>query len=733
MSMYRSKSMDFGSLLQKWQVKGDDEEGSEKKASTKSFGASKEGRFVVPKSTKDLRERFQSPGINTFKERPFGSLSRNEDFKLNLKYKSTTDLREKFQNRNGEVPFKGRSSEFTRTYGLNGNSHGFGDIGSKNRTEPKIGDVHIGKNDNRGFRRWKDEAFRKTHNGNTRTALDGNPSDGNTRLDRDAPRVNRTWRKVAPKELLPSKFDEKLKSHVVSREHRSTAAHEHHGSELEKSETDDEVISDRDDRQLNQVNGNIESSSESEESSFEPNVSPAEFPQKKIMDVDRNEDRPGQKGWDNWKTNAKEIAPPNMSSNIDTSENERPTRSANFRAKWQSKFRDLYGDSDDDVFNVVTPKVKHEVGEISDTKAKSDSWETDKPSKEEPTFQVEKKMNGFGAKWQSKYKYLYGDSDSDVFNVVTPKVKHESEEVSGTKAESHSWETDKPDREEGTFQVEKKIIGFGLKGENEKDELKDVTDSAKISGETWGKKDDRKVPKENNGQELENKLEKRRNGGNVPENRWKMPQRNTTGIKERNTPRVPRNLNSAAKKWKEMERENLDQPKVKMTKNNQHHWRKNNDQEKSGTDNIKYKTQSVLVRPKANKNLEKSSEDGSTYDSESGSDFGSNVPSVVSKEILINEVEYFETADVNETKQSKSKNPEPEQKEQQPSTGQEIEKRARVSSLSSGNAIRLCNCSYMLIISFSGITIIVIIITIIPLRSQGSCYTSNVTKAGLFF
>ena len=681
--MYRSKSMDFGSLLQKWQVKGDDEGTSEKKTPTKSNGASQIGRFVVPKSTRDLRERFQSPGIGSPKDRANGGLSRNEDFKLNLKYKSTTDLREKFKNTAEEVP-KGRNNEYKRTYKINGSDHGFEAVRLRDAPQLK---VHVRKDRlekeaDSEPRSWRDEPF-------------GKRNIPKTHSNGDPPQVSRPWsRNVAQKEENKSDpFDTKRRLHSVGDLDRNTEPEhvfrrKYVEGYVEKSETDDKVIStppNRDDRQqVNKVNGNVESSSEaeSEESLHKIVVNPAELSRKKTMEL--NGDRLGQKSWDNWKGNKTEDTTTfpktsiHMSANLDTSENDKPTnRSANFRAKWQSKFKDLYGDSGDDAFNVFSPKVKQSTGKDTfSAKIEDDTckWSTDKgneeplnviPSKVKQSATKEtfsKKIEDDMCEWSTSKGYDGVDS------IILPKVKQlpAEDSMKSAKIKNDDKLSMGNDNAKKTTNHGEKTNGFGIDTDIEKDDIKDIKDKMKQRRQFWVSDDKKKndtttASKESNGGELQNKLESRRNGGNVLESGWKEPERNTLVTKQRTVPKIT-GLNSAAKKWKEREQENLQQSSVQVSKENHSLKKSSHDHGKYNADKARYKnTQSTSMRPKADNNFaEKSSEDGSTYDSESGSDFGtsgrsSETPITESKEIPINKVEYFETVGGNiDTKETKS-------------------------------------------------------------------------------
>ena len=211
-----------------------------------------------------------------------------------------------------------------------------------------------------------------------------------------------------------------------------------------------------------------------------------------------------------------------------------------------------------------------------------------------------------------------------------------------------------------------KTNGFGIDTDIEKDDIKDIKDKMKQRRQFWVSDDKKKndvttASKESNGGELQDKLESRRNRGNVLESRWKEPERNTLVTKQRSVPKII-GLNSAAKKWKEREQENLQQSSGEVSKENKSLRKSSHDHGKYNADKARYKnTQSTSMRPKADNNFaEKSSEDGSTYDSESGSDFGtsgrsSETPITESKEIPINKVEYFETVGGNiHTKDSKS-------------------------------------------------------------------------------
>ena len=664
--------MDFGSLLQKWQVKGDDEGASEKKTSTKSNGASHIGRFVVPKSTKDLRERFQSPEISSPKDRANGGLSRNDDFKLNLKYKSTTDLREKFQNTAEEVP-RARNTEYKRTYKINGNNHGLEDVRSRDAPQRKVKKDHLVKEADTEPRSWRDETF-------------GSRRIPKTHSNGDPPQVSRSWRNVAQKEENKSDpFDTKHKLRSVADLDRNTEPKhvfrsKFVGSYAEKSETDDKVI----DKQVNKVNGNFESSSEaeSEESMHKIDVNPTELPRQKTMAL--NGDRLGQKSWDNWKGNTEDSTFPksslHLSSNVDTGKIDRPTnRSANFRAKWQSKFKDLYGDSDNDAFNVFSPKVKHSTGgDAFSAKIEDDTckWSTDKGNEDElnvipPTGKQSETKDTFSEKIEDdtcEWSTSKGDDDGVDSVILLPKVKQlPVEDASSAKLkDDDKWSMGNGNTKKTTDHGNKKINGFGIDTDIEKDDFTDVKDRMKQRRQFWisddKKKNDVTTPsKENNGCELQSKLESRRNRGNVLESRWKEPERNTLVTKQRTVPKII-GQNSAAKKWKERERENLEQSDVGVNDENRSHKSSHN-HDKYHADKARYKnTQSASMRPKADNNfVEKSSEDGSTYDSESGSDFGtsgrsSEIPIVGSKEIPVNKVEYFETVGGNiETKDSKSR------------------------------------------------------------------------------
>ena len=688
--MYRSKSMDFGSLLQKWKVKGDDEGASEKKTSTKSNGASHIGRFVVPKSTKDLRERFQSPEISSPKDRANGGLSRNDDFKLNLKYKSTTDLREKFQNTTEEVP-RARNTEYKRTYKINGNSRRLEDVRSRDAPQRKVKKDHLVKEADTKSRSWRDETF-------------GSRRIPKTHSDRDPPQVSRSWRNVAQKEENKSDpFDTKHKLRSIADLDRNTEpkhvfrSKKFVGSYVEKSETDDKLIStpaNRDyDKQVNKVNGNVESSSEaeSEESLHKIDVNPTELPRQKTMAL--NGDRLCQKSWDNWKGNTEDSTFPksslHLSSNVDTGEIDRPTnRSANFRAKWQSKFKDLYGDSDNDAFNVFSPKVKHSTGgDAFSAKIEDDTckWSQDKGNDDElnvipPKEKQSETKDTFGEKIDDTCEWSTSKGDDGVDSVILlPKVKQlPAEDVSSAKIkDDDKWSMGNGNTKITTDHGNKKINGFGIDTDIEKDDFTNVKDRMKQRRQFWisddKKKNDVTTPsKENNGCELQSKLESRRNRGNVLESRWKEPERNTLVTKQRTVPKII-GLNSAAKKWKERERENLGQSDVGVNDDNRSHKSSHN-HDKYHADKARYKnTQSASMRPKADNFVEKSSNDGSTYDSESGSDFGtsgrsSEIPIVGSKEIPVNKVEYFETVGSNiETKDSKSRFVESTTNEEKPS------------------------------------------------------------------
>ena len=662
--------MDFGSLLQKWQVTGDDDGAGEKKTSTtKSNGASHIGRFVVPKSTKDLRERFQSPEISSSKDRANGGLSRNDDFKLNLKYKSTTDLREKFQNTT-EVP-KARNTEYKRTYKINGNNHGLEDVRSRDAPQRKVKKDHSEIEADTEARSRRDETF-------------GSRRIPKTHSNGDPPQLSRSWRNVAQKEENKSDpFDTKHKLRSVgdlddrNTEPKHVFRKKFVGSYAGKSETDDKQISTpskRDTQQVNKVNGNVESSSEeeSEESLHKIDVNPAESSRQKTMEL--NGDRLGQKT-----TFPKSIS--RFTSNVDASESDRPTnRSANFRAKWQSKFKDLYGDSDGDAFNVFSPKVKPSTGgNAFSTKIEDDmcKWSTDKGN-EDPLNVIPSK--GKQSETKETFSETIGDDtrewstskgdDGGVDSVILlPKAKQlPAEDVSSAKLKDDDmWSMGNGNAQKTTNLGNKKINGFGIDTDVEKDDFINIKDKMKQRRQFWisddKKKDDVTTTpsKESNGCELQGKFESRRNRGNVLESRWKEPERNTLVTKQRTVPKIT-GLNSAAEKWKERERENLEQSDVGVKNENRSHKSSHN-HEKYHADKARYKnTQSASMRPKADNNfVEKSSEDGSTYDSESGSDFGtsgrsSEIRTVGSKEIPINKVEYFETVGGNiETKNSKSR------------------------------------------------------------------------------
>ena len=673
--------MDFGSLLQKWQVKGDDDEGtSEKKSSTKSNGASQIGRFVVPKSTRDLRERFQSPGISSSKDRANGGLSRNEDFKLNLKYKSTTDLREKFQNSAAEEVPKSRNTDLhKRTHGINGRDLGVEDVSSRGVSQLKVRKDRLEKEADTEPRRWRDVTF-------------GNRHIPKTHSNGDSPaQVSRPWRNVAQKEENKSDpfCDTKHKLRSVGDLDRNTGPKDvlrskFVGNKVEKSETDHQGIistpSNKDDKQMNKVNGNVESSSEaeSEESLHKIEVNPADLPRKKTMEL--NGDRLGQKSWDNWKGNTDDSTFPksslHLSSNVDTSENDRPTnRSANFRAKWQSKFKDLYGDTDDDAF--FSPKVKQSAGDDAfNVKIEDDGckWSTDKGNEEglnvtPPKVKQSATKDIFSEKIEDDtFEWSTSKGDDRVDSVILPKVKQlPAEDHGNTKnKDDDKWSMGNDgNTKKTTNHGEKKINGFGMNSDIEKDDFKDIKDKMKQRRQFWITDDKKKndASKETNGCELLSKLEGRRNRGNVLESRWRESERNTFATKQRTVPKMT-GLNSAAKKWKERESENSQQ-----TSHNH-------------IDKARYKnTQSASMKPKADNNFaEKSSEDGSTYDSESGSDFGtsgrsSETPIAELKEITVNKVEYFETVGGKiETKDLKSRLAEP--------TSVAYEEKASVASVS---------------------------------------------------
>ena len=328
---------------------------------------------------------------------------------------------------------------------------------------------------------------------------------------------------------------------------------------------------------------------------------------------------------------------------------------------------------------MFSPKVKPSTGgDTFSTKIEDDmcKWSTDKgnedplnviPSKGKQSETKEtfsEKIEDDTREWSTSK----GDDGGVDSVILLPKVKQlPAEDASNAKIKDDDmWSMGNGNAQKTTNHGNKKINGFGIDTDVEKDDFINIKDKMKQRRQFWISDDKKQndvttASKESNACELQGKFDSRRNRGNVLESRWKEPERNTLVTKQRTVPRIT-GLNSAAEKWKERERENLQQSDVGISDENRSH-NSNHNHGKYNTDKARYKnTQSASMRPKADNNfVEKSSEDGSTYDSESGNDFGtsgrsSGIPTVGSKEIPINKVEYFETVGGNiEAKDSKSR------------------------------------------------------------------------------
>ncbi len=433
--MYRSKSLDFGSLLQKWQVQGDEDKDSEKKkfsaASGKRNGTPHTGPFAAGKNTRNIREQFQSPGLSTFRDRANGGLRKNEDLKGSPKYKSTTDLRNMFQNLSVSES-QGNNVKSERNFSLSAKTNGFGGD-TKTNNVPKVRRYNFDNIDGvKGTRVWREEISLKSADKpkelhsrevfkDTRTTLRKNErfetkpkehvagdefrlvpaarKETHNRLQNgggDKPEISleTTARSALSRRKPPSETDKP--------EIDFNAAVKIKGKDNKvekKTEAADDSSFDGQEEDVGKLNGNAETSSESDEPALKQEETEPPIRRRAIKNDADDKVKTTLRSLRNLDTTDSSAKMTTNDSSDDSSTNS--SRSAKFRAKWQSKFKDLYAD-DDDLFSPTTK---------ADTTTRNDSNEK---SAETKWNEVDSEVKDSGSK--SEDEPVWKDSDHDWHN-----------------------------------------------------------------------------------------------------------------------------------------------------------------------------------------------------------------------------------------------------------------------------------------------------------------------------